>query len=474
MGGQEHKNVIVIMADQFKATASHLYGNPDCTTPSLERLAASGVLYQNAFTPHPLCVPARISFWTSQYSHTHGSQRNQTLMPTGADHAFRRLKDAGFNLGLIGKNHCLVDRDDLDLFDVWCEIGHRGFEGGSPRGMDWVRSPDAVNQAHAVRKNMPIPEVGCPHEITRYEVEDYSTALVGAQTVKYLEENRDNRFALWVSLPDPHPPYETHERYASMFPPETLELPPTREDEFGNAPLRNRILHEILGSKDNDRADLRATLGIYYGMVRFVDDQLGEILDALERLGLRENTIVVFCSDHGDFAGEHGMMNKGGVFYDCLTRVPLVLSLPGEVPEGGIDDSLVNLIDVVPTLFSLLGLEIPQSFEGLPLPTATAAAPRDAAFSEYGAGGPPFTWDDLDKLPVKTGVRALGSTLLKRESEGRRRMIRTSDWKYVSDTMGDLDELYDLRSDPWELDNLADRPEYHSIRSELGQRLSSW
>ena len=112
-------NVLVIMTDQQRATASHLYGNSFCETPSMARLADDGVLFENAFTPHPLCVPARVSLWTSQFPHAHGCRRNETLMPAGAPHAFRLWKEAGYTTGLIGKNHCFEQEEDLRLFDVW-------------------------------------------------------------------------------------------------------------------------------------------------------------------------------------------------------------------------------------------------------------------------------------------------------------------------------------------------------------------
>ena len=102
----DRPNILVIMTDQQRATASHLYGNTFCQTPSMERLAADGVLFEMAITPHPLCVPARISFWTSQFPHSHGGRRNQTLMPAGATHAWQLWKEAGYATGLIGKNHC--------------------------------------------------------------------------------------------------------------------------------------------------------------------------------------------------------------------------------------------------------------------------------------------------------------------------------------------------------------------------------
>jgi arylsulfatase A-like enzyme len=469
-------NVLVIMTDQQKATASHLYGNTFCETPSMARLAEEGVLFEQAFTPHPLCVPARVSLWTGQYPHTHGARRNQTFMPAEASHAFRIWKEAGYCTGLIGKNHCFERQEDLALFDVWCEISHGGLPRDSEtKGMSWFRPIEAIQAAHALRRTMTPQNPRFAYATSDYLLDDCSTGLVAGQTVRFLEQHRDEPFALWVSFPDPHEPWVAPERYAAMYPPEQIQLPPWREGEFDErAPERNRVLHEMLGVAEDPLADVYGLLGVYYGMVRFVDDGLGQIVGALERLGLRERTIVVFCSDHGDFMGEHGMQCKGGVFYDCLTRIPLVVSWPGQIPMGRHEQSMANLIDVVPTLLQLQGLSVPRSMHGQGLPTVTDVPPRDATFSEYGAGGPPFRMADLAELPRPWGRRALIQSLQWREAEGRRKMVRTRAWKYVHDPMGDRDELYDLKQDPWELDNVVDDPANRDVVAEMRLRLLHW
>jgi len=471
-------NTIVIMSDQMKATASHLYGSSFCKTPSLDRLAKQGVLYKHAVTPHALCVPARISFWTSQYPHTHGGRRNQTMMPTGANHAFRHWKGEGYRTGLIGKNHCFTGQDDLDLFDVWCEITHGGIPEGvkQTKGMDWFRAIESINEAHSVRREMPKVSRHFSYAVSDFPLEDYSTGLVCGQAVRFLEKYGKDPFALWVSIPDPHTPFEAPKSYADQFGEDVVEMPPYREDEFtdGSAPERNQALYKMIGMTDDEESDKKGVVGVYHAMVKFVDDGVEQILDALDRLGLRENTIVVFCADHGDFSGEHNMIAKGGAFYDCLTRVPLIVSWPGSCPEGVVDESMVNLTDIVPTLFNLQGLASQDSFEGEPLPTATDAKPRDATFSEYGAGGPPFTLADLNKMPGPHGRSAMAKTLQWREAEGRRKMVRMVDWKYVHDPMGDKDELYDLVNDPWELQNAIDDPAHADILVDLRQRLGDW
>ena len=479
---KEQPNILVIMTDQQKATASHLYGNRFCQTPQMARLASEGVLYERAFTPHPLCMPARVSFWTAQWPHSHGSRRNETPMPAGANHAFRVWKEAGYHTGLIGKNHCFAEEEDLALFDTWCEISHGGLPKDhaskylETRGMDWFRLRAGIDAAHELRSTMVPQNPRFAYATSGLPLEDYSTGLVAGQTVRFLEEHQDEPFALWVSFPDPHEPWVCPEEYAALFPQDKIELPPWRDGEFsdGTAPERNRILYEMLGIRDDKVEDLYGLLAVYYGMVRFLDDGLGQILDALDSLLLRENTIVVFCSDHGDFIGEHAMQCKGGAFYDCLTHVPLIVSWPGQIPQNQRAESMVNLVDVVPTLLTLQGLDVPRAMHGVPLPLASDSPASDATFAEYGAGGPPFCWSDLEKLPKPWGRKTLIDTLQWREAEGRRKMVRTRDWKYVHDPMGDLDELYDLVNDPWELTNVVADPKNQAVVSEMRLRLADW
>ena len=464
------------MTDQQRATASHLYGNSFCQTPEMARLANSGVLFENAITPHPLCVPARVSFWTSQFPRSHGVRGNETLMPEGAVHAFQIWKQAGYKTGLIGKNHCFETEEDLRLFDVWNSIGHGNRETELTRGMPWYRPADGRIRVQDRITQMKPQNHRASYAVSDLPLEDHSSGLIAGQTVRYLENHRNEPFALWVSFPDPHEPWMVPEKYASLFPPESIDLPPWRQGEFADerSPERNRVLYQMLGLDGVPIEDIYGMSSVYFGMVRFIDDSLGKILDALEALGLEEKTIVVFCSDHGDFMGEHRMQCKGGVFYDSLTRVPLIVSWPGNVKPGVVESSMSNLTDVVPTLLSLQGIEIPSSMHGMPLPVVTDTNPREATFSEYGAGGPPFTMADLQRFPKPWGRETLIDSLRWREAEGRRKMVRTREWKYVHDPMGDQDELYNLDKDPWELENVAREETNMDILTELKLRLVNW
>lgn len=534
-------NVVFIMADQMKWSALRMYSEIGIETPSLERLAASGVMFRHAITPHPLCVPARVSIMTSRYAHSTGCRRNETLMPEDELHAFRIWKEAGYVAALIGKNHCFVEQSDLDLFDVRCEISHRGLPQGGylgeipgNKGMEWVVPEHIINQAHSTRCNMPRQSPTISYAVSDHPIEGYGTNVITAQAEAFLEryaagsafgavapndESRrhDRGFALWVSYPDPHEPYEAPCRYVEMFPSEHVKLPPQRDGELsdGTAPERNRVLYRMLGQRRDTQEDRRAVVSTYQAMVRFIDDGVGRILDKLDELGLCEDTIVVFTSDHGDFMGEHGMAVKGGVFYDCLTRVPLIISWPdGGLPQNVVDSSMVNTIDILPTLLQLQGVadftaigpppredELPppgplvstdvegawlnseslRRLQGRPLLTVTDARSRCSAFSEYGAGGPPFTMPMLERLPEPYGYHTLIDTLWAREAEGRRKMVRTRWWKYVTDPSlvsgpgahAD-DELYDLENDPWELRNIAHDPKNAEVVAEMKALLLSW
>lgn len=556
-------NVVFIMVDQMKWSALRLYSEIGIEMPSLERLARRGVTYRHAITPHPLCVPARTSVMTARYPHSTGCRRNETLMPLSETHAFNIWRDAGFTTGLIGKNHCFDEPEDLDLFDVYCEISHAGLPDGraETKGLDWPRPVDAINAAHRermeLRSNAQSPRIA--YAVTDHPIDDYGTSLVTSQTERFLEHaaaggsfgrtkagNEDDSidvapFALWVSYPDPHEPREAPRKYADMFPPGDVVLPPTRSGEFENdggigamkdapygpsgsvspAPEVNRVLFRMMGLESDTADHVKGLISVHNAMCRFIDDGVGRILDKLEELGIADETIVVFTSDHGDFMGEHNMAVKGGAFYDCLTRVPLIVSFPGcDRQAGAVDESMVNTVDIVPTLLELQGL---ASFEGLedawaaagratsgsddsyagtigedgmvnrdvlrrmhgkPLPTLTATPSRIAAFSEYGCGGPAVTIDHLDDLEPQLGYDALIATLWGREAQGRRKMVRTTQWKYVTDplaagsctgeTADPEDELYDLVNDPWELYNVAHDPSHISVVSEMRGLLARW
>lgn len=463
-------NMLIIMTDQQKASAIRMYGNPDVPTPSLERLAARGIRFDQCYTPHPLCVPARVSFWTGRYPHEHGSRTNEILMPPGECHFARVLHDAGYRLALFGKDHCFQPADDR-LFEERYVFSHQGPDDAENEQVAevvrWIRSGRRPGQRLLSEPRInPYPAEHCP------------TAVLARRTIRFLEQQTgDKPFCTWISIPDPHGPLQCPEPYASMHPPESITLPPWRDDDLEQKMERARVFRQLLGYDQMTEEQIRQRVSIYYGMIRFVDDAVGQILDTLDRRGLAENTIVVFTSDHGDYAGEHRLTDKSSTFYDCMTRVPLIVSWPRRLPEGVVDRNLVSLLDVMPTCLGLADAARPDGIDGRMLPGTGDDPPRDAVFSEYGAGGPRLRLADLPRLTAQAlwENETPSIPLLRwREAEGHPKMVRMGKYKYVYDPMDEVDELYELEADPWELTNLARDPGHAAARFALRDRLLEW
>jgi arylsulfatase A-like enzyme len=223
-------------------------------------------------------------------------------------------------------------------------------------------------------------------------------------------------------------------------------------------------------------AQIRFRVSIYYGMIRFIDDAVGRMLDALARRGLTNDTIVVFTSDHGDYAGEHRLTDKSSTFVDAMTRVPLIVAWPGHLPAGAVDRHPVSLLDVMPTCLGLAGIDRPDGIDGRMLPGTGDDPPREAVFSEYGAGGPRLSVEDALRLLDTPWERETPAVpiLRWREAEGHPKMVRWEHYKYVYDPIDRVDELYDLAADPWELTNVAGDPAYAEARRAGRDRLLDW
>ncbi len=389
--------------------------------------------------------------------------------------------------------------------------------------MEWIVSESVINEAHLTRNDMPSQSAGFGYAVSDHPLDGYSGRALTIQAEAFIDrfgrpedDAERSPFALFLSYPDPHTPLEAPREFADLVPSESIVMPPQRDDEFrdGTAPVRNRQLHDMIGVSDDDPDEVRNAVAVYMAMKRFVDDGIGRVLDKLDETGLRDETIIVFTADHGDFAGEHDMMGKGGVFYDALVRVPMLVSWPsGGVPQSVVNDSMANTIDLLPTILQLSGVadfnsappeeagdelmrpgprinvdtasdwltsESLRSIQGRPLASATAAPSRAAAFCEYGTGGPALTDETLNELidQGQAGRDLIMNTLWIREAEGSRRMVRTKDWKYVTDPddvpLGSSDELYNLLSDPWELNNVANDPANASVISEMRALLLEW
>lgn len=473
-GGRRRPNLLVIMVDQLRASALGMYGNPELRTPYLDALAASGVRYDWAFTPNPICVPARVSFWTGRWGHLTGSRTNGIYMPDTETHLLHLLADAGYTCGLLGKNHCFTPSQIERFFDTYYPAGHLG-----------PHDPGADPQVAAAKEFC--RQMGGPGgpayaaQVSPFAVEKHGTWLVGAQADRFIRTNRDRPWCAWVSIADPHTPYQVSEPYASLYPPETLRLPPHEPPGYPGKPERVRLFAELMGADVVSDDHLRFVLSIYYGMVTVIDETVARLMATLDELGLRQETIVVFTADHGDYMTEHRLVRKGASMYDPLVHVPLLVSFPARVASGQASDALVSVLDVFPTLTTLLDLPLPAGRSGRPLPGATAegdeTAPREAIFSEYGAEGSPPTRAGvqarLEELRAAGRGGGNGALPWGMANRGKMKMIRTREWKYTYQPGGD-DELSHLADDPHELVNLARAPEHRERVEDFRRQLLDW
>lgn len=481
--GQSRKsarpNIVIFYVDELRATALKLYHPDGMETPNLARFAKRGLQFNHAFTPHPLCMPARASLWTGQYSHTHGSRCNMTQQVTPAYLRDDRetmagvLHRAGYRTGIFGKNHCFTAAQLERWFDV--DYSYPSNDPSVSGGLNQGLSPGDMALVQKNREWIR-RQAGKP-DVAPFPPEIFETHLANQRGMEFIEREAGKPFAAWISILAPHGPLEIPKEYAGVMPPERVKLPPFRDGEMKSKNTRMQIYDYVTHGSEQSESFLRQFVSIYDDMVGFIDYELGRLMALLEQKGLVENTIVLFTADHGDFAAEHHLIYKCGSLVDSMVRIPFLISWPGHLQQGR-EDALVNQIDIMPTLLDMCGLDVPKGVEGQRLPFRSGGARRSFVYSEYGAGEAEYTWEDARKTPKR---RAAGSSpnfkdtavwqQLTRERSGHLRMIRTASHKFIRDSNGEI-EFYDLAKDPYELDNAHGRPEYRSIERELDKKLT--
>ena len=458
-------NVVVIMTDEQKATALPMYGNPFVRAPHLTQLAAEGAHFDWAFATCPLCVPARVSLMTGRYPHTTGSRTNLFLMRRGERHLLDIFREHGYRTGLTGKNHCFRP-EELAKFDFLQEAGHLGpldpEDDAAVAARQWIIDSQVSAKAWGAERNPHPPEA-------------LGTAWITDQAIEFIEENHERPFFLWYSIADPHTPLQSASPYAEMYPPQNVPLPPQDPEEIRTKPPAQQLDYRIFAADKVTPEIMRQAIAIYYGMNSYIDDQVGRFLARLDKLGLAQDTIIVYLSDHGDYMGEHGMIRKSKALYDCLCRIPLFVRWPGRIQPAVYDD-FVCIEDILPTLMELLGWETPAGVQGRSLAPRLLGGEyqvRDAIFGEHGLEGAPYPANAA--LQVPTGPLTPdfhhGNKL---GTRGRIKSVRTRDWKLVHYPGQLYGELYDLRADPWEMCNLYSQPAHKAVANELRTRLTDW
>ena len=440
-------NVLVIMYDQIAASALRCYGNPTTKTPNIDRLAAEGVVFDNAYCNSPLCTPARYCLMTGQLPTQTGGYDNAAYLPSTVPTVAHYLRAAGYRTVLSGKMH-FVGPDQLHGFEErrTTDIYPADF-GWTP---DWTRFDERIDWWY---HNMSSVTGAGVAEVTNqllYDDEVGNNAIRALHDAARADDGRP--FFMVASFTHPHDPYVTRRQYWDLYEGVDIPLPRVGLAEEPH-PHTKRLMHvSDMANATITEDDVRRARRAYYGNVSYVDDWTGRLLATLDALQLRNDTVVMLVADHGDLLGEHGLWYKMSFFEDAV-RIPLVVHAPARFAAGRVA-APVSLVDVLPTLADLAGAPAPvQPLAGVSLvpllnqantPSAVEATERTVV-GEYMAEG--------SIAPVV--------------------MLRRGEWKFIHSPV-DPDQLFHLASDPNEVHNLAQDPNHAAtlaaFRAEVAAR----
>ncbi len=466
MASEQPLNVLWITSDQHTNHALGCYGNGEVQTPHLDALAAEGMCFDQHYCSYPVCVPARFTMMTGLYAHHHGATSNTVPLPIRVRTVGHHFAHAGYVTAWIGKMHPVDGATHgfeylMDMGAYYDYLGPklRIFTYGmgaedSGCGSPWL----TIFREHANQRSPWVPE-DLPRHNDTLEVRelldepDHFESFVARETIRFIERHRNEPFFVTASFLKPHNPFAPPAEFAALYSPERLSLPDHRTLPLTALPAQ-AASHPYPGAGTAEGDNwLRRFIAAYYGNVSHMDACAGRIIQALDRLGLAERTLVVYTTDHGEMLGENGLRGKF-CFFEGSARLPLIVRLPGVVPAGTRTQALVDQVDFVPTFRDLAGIEL-----------APRSQPLDGA-----------SFASVLRDPASVGkVAAFGEYSLQRHPFY---MWRSGPWKYVRYTApGVQEELYDLRADPYEQHNcalLADwRPVLLQLRQELEQFLAS-
>lgn len=436
-------NILILMADQLTPSALAAYGNTVCKTPTIDALAAAGVVFESAYTNSPLCAPSRYVFLSGKLPSVIGAYDNAAEMPSEVLTFAHHLRHAGYRTVLSGKMHfCGADQTHGFEERLTTDIYPADF-GWTP---DWEHPEVRPSWYHNMGS---VLDAGLCARTNQLDFDD-EVAFLAQQKLFDMARDEDQRpFCMVVSMTHPHDPYAIPREYWDRYRHEDIDMPRVRDDMVPRDPHTLRLRHV----SDMDRTlvsdeQVRNARHAYYGAVSYVDDQMGRILKTLEQAGQADNTIIVVLSDHGDMLGERGLWYKMNYFENAC-RIPLIVHAPQRFKAARVTAN-VSSMDLLPTLMDLAfhgaAPALPEPLDGRSLwPHLTGTGGHDEVIGEY----------------LGEGVVA---PLV---------MLRRGKFKFVH-TPVDPDQLYDLAADPLELCNLAADPAHaamvQAFRGEVAQR----
>ena len=463
----QRPNILWYCTDQQRFDTIGALGNPDIRTPNLDRFVAEGTAFTHAYCQSPICTPSRASFLTGMYPSRVHNPRNGNAWPhreVAANLVTRRLAEAGYDGGLVGKLHLAG-----------------AFNGREPRVNDGYRY---FKYSHAPRNDWPLDQHDYAAWVQDQGVDPYDVLLhnfdrrhlTGAlmeptpeqdntppevhqstwgteASIEFINQPRpaDQPWFLSVNVYDPHPPFNPPWEYYRRYDPDALPGPYFRPSDLEH---QGRLTASGIDfqseSQPPEAFEANKIQAAYYAMIEQIDEQFGRLMDALEASGQADRTIVIFTSDHGESAGDYGLTQKGCRFFDGLSRVPLIWRLPGEIQAGLRSDALVELTDIAPTLLEYAGLPVPEVVQGRSL---RAILDGDAS---------PDTHRDFVRCEYLDAVSKPDHTFAT--------MYRDRRWKLNVYHGNGIGELFDMEADPQEHNSLWDSPDHQDIKLDLMQR----
>jgi choline-sulfatase len=441
----KHKqpNILLIMADQLAVPTLPFHGHPLVKTPHLSQLAQNGVVFDSAYCNFPICAPSRFSMLSGRLPHSIAAYDNASEFPAATPTMAHYLRQAGYRTILCGKMH-FIGPDQLHGFEerLTTDIYPADF-AWTP---DWLKGPAYRPTGVSMR---PVLEAGPCVRSMQIDYDD-EVEYKGAQCLYDLARAPQGKpFFLTVSYTHPHPPFVAPQKHWDMYRREDIDaprVPPIPYEELDEHSQWLYVAHaqDIYSVSEEQVLNARHA---YYGMVSYVDEKIGKILEVLKETGLDDNTVVVFCGDHGEMLGERGMWFKQS-FYESSVRVPMIVSMPQRFAPARVS-AHVSLVDLLPTFMDLAyNNQAPEPVGPLhghslvPLLTGVDTGQDRCVISEYSS----------------EGVSAAS------------RMVREGPWKYIF-THGLAPMLFNLETDPDELQNLEGHAEHAITQKKLHKRL---
>lgn len=446
----DRPNILLIMSDQHRGDSLGCAGHPCVRTPNLDRLAGQGAYFRNAFSPMPVCVPARYSVITGCVPLAWGTRGNGGVIPAGVPTLPNILRGHGYRSALMGKAHYSGPPQECERLGIPRFRWKYGFDEVlfAEEGRQWKDGDDyeaylkqvgwhGWQRAHGIGNN---DVRTAPSPLPR---EHYQTTWATDESIRFLRQHGGTQpFFLMTSYVKPHAPYDPPEPYDKMYNPLHVPRPIGGPRDLADLSPAYELERKAYGWHTlPEEAHLRAR-AYYYGNITLIDDEVGRLLATLDELGLADNTIVAFVADHGDLLGDHGLYFKG-LFFRESWHIPLILKAPGKLAGRGGLDRLASLQDLMPTLLSLASLPIPAGVHGQDLAVDLKTGP-EVVFGSY-----------------EPHPRAL-------------HCARTACWQYIFHEAGGFEELYDVQADPDERHNLAGLAESRQVVGDLRRRTASW